>query len=193
MANPTTNYGWVMPVAADLVTNLPAQFNTFGQAVDTSMAQLRGGSTSAILSKTSATDMAFTWSGLWTSFTLAGTGFTIGNGITHYCKYQKVGTTCNVMVDFQMQSTSSITGNIVLTLPLTSTSTQNQSNSGVCRYTLGATTYMGIVTLASTTTASLSAINASGTYATSTATSATIPATWANPDRFRVAFSYEVA
>jgi hypothetical protein len=61
MANPTTNFGWVMPTSASLVTNLPADFNTFGQAVDTSMAQLKGGTTGQILSKTSATDMDFTW------------------------------------------------------------------------------------------------------------------------------------
>jgi len=61
MANPTTNFGWVMPTSTSLVTNLPADFNTFGQAVDTSMAQLKGGTTGQILSKTSATDMAFTW------------------------------------------------------------------------------------------------------------------------------------
>jgi hypothetical protein len=61
MANPTTNFGWVMPTSSSLVTNLPADFNTFGQAVDTSMSQLKGGTTGQILSKTSATDMAFTW------------------------------------------------------------------------------------------------------------------------------------
>ena len=61
MANPTTNFGWVMPTSASLVTNLPADFATFGQAVDTSMAQLKGGTTGQVLSKTSNTDMAFTW------------------------------------------------------------------------------------------------------------------------------------
>lgn len=61
MANPTTNFGWVMPTSTSLVTNLPADFNTFGQGVDTSLAQLKGGTTGQILSKTSATDMAFTW------------------------------------------------------------------------------------------------------------------------------------
>ena len=50
-----------MPTSTSLVTNLPADFNTFGQAVDTSMAQLKGGTTGQVLSKTSATDMAFTW------------------------------------------------------------------------------------------------------------------------------------
>lgn len=50
-----------MPTSTDLVTNLPAQFNTFGQGVDTSMAGLLGGTTGQILSKTSGTNMAFTW------------------------------------------------------------------------------------------------------------------------------------
>ena len=61
MANPTTNFGWVMPTATDLVTDLPADFAVFGQGVDTSMAYLLGGTTGQILSKTSATNMAFTW------------------------------------------------------------------------------------------------------------------------------------
>ena len=37
MANPTTNYGWQMPTATDLVTDLPADFAVFGQPVDTQM------------------------------------------------------------------------------------------------------------------------------------------------------------
>ena len=61
MANPTTNFGWVMPTATDLVTDLPADFAVFGQGVDTSMAYLLGGTTGQILSKTSATNRAFTW------------------------------------------------------------------------------------------------------------------------------------
>jgi hypothetical protein len=61
MANPTTNFGWVMPTSSSLVTNLPADFNTFGQAVDTSMSELLGGTTGQVLSKTSNTNMDFTW------------------------------------------------------------------------------------------------------------------------------------
>jgi hypothetical protein len=37
VANPTTNYGFVMPTPTDLVTDLPADFGVFGQAVDTQM------------------------------------------------------------------------------------------------------------------------------------------------------------
>ena len=61
MANPTTNFGWVMPTSTDLVTDLPADFNVFGQGVDTSLQYLLGGTTGQVLSKTSNTNMAFTW------------------------------------------------------------------------------------------------------------------------------------
>lgn len=61
MANPTTNFGWQMPTSTDLVTDLPADFATFGQAVDTSMADLKGGTTGQVLSKNSNTDMDFVW------------------------------------------------------------------------------------------------------------------------------------
>jgi len=61
MANPTTYFGWVMPTATDLVTDLPADFAVFGQGVDTSMQDLLGGTTGQVLSKTSGTNMDFTW------------------------------------------------------------------------------------------------------------------------------------
>ena len=61
MSNPTSNFGWQMPTATDLVTDLPADFEVFGQAVDTDLADLNGGTTGQILSKTSATDLDFTW------------------------------------------------------------------------------------------------------------------------------------
>ena len=50
-----------MPTNTDLVTDLPADFEVFGQAVDTSMADLKGGTTGQILSKTTNADMDFTW------------------------------------------------------------------------------------------------------------------------------------
>lgn len=61
MANPTTNFNWQMPTSTDLVTDLPADFETFGQAVDTTFVDLKGGTSGQILSKASGTDMDFTW------------------------------------------------------------------------------------------------------------------------------------
>jgi hypothetical protein len=62
MANPTSNFGWQMPTPTDLVTDLPADFEVFGQAVDTSLADLKGGTTGQVLAKNSNTDMDFVWS-----------------------------------------------------------------------------------------------------------------------------------
>ena len=61
MSNPTSNFGWQMPTPTDLVTDLPADFEVFGQAVDSSMADLKGGTSGQILSKATNTDMDFTW------------------------------------------------------------------------------------------------------------------------------------
>ena len=61
MTNPTTYFNWQMPTSTDLVTDLPADFEVFGQAVDTDFQGLLGGTTGQVLSKTSATDLAFTW------------------------------------------------------------------------------------------------------------------------------------
>ena len=62
MTNPTSSFGWVMPSATDLVTDLPADFEVFGQAVDTDFVGLKGGTTGQVLAKASATDLDFVWS-----------------------------------------------------------------------------------------------------------------------------------
>lgn len=84
MSNPTANFGWVMPTNTDLVTDLPADFAVFGQGVDTTLADLKGGTTGQVLSKATSTDMDFTWItaevGDITAVT-AGTGLT-GGGTT---------------------------------------------------------------------------------------------------------------
>ena len=61
MTNPTSNFGWQMPTSTDLVTDLPADFEVFGQAVDTSLADLKGGTTGQVLKKNTNTDMDFVW------------------------------------------------------------------------------------------------------------------------------------
>jgi hypothetical protein len=60
MAN-TTNFGWETPDDTDLVKDGAAAMRTLGSAIDTSMMDLKGGTTGQILSKNSNTDMDFTW------------------------------------------------------------------------------------------------------------------------------------
>lgn len=57
----TTNFGWTTPADTDYVKDGASAIRTLAGGIDTSMAQLKGGTTGQILSKTSGTDMAFTW------------------------------------------------------------------------------------------------------------------------------------
>jgi hypothetical protein len=55
VANPTTNYGFVLPTPTDLVTDLPADFDVALQGVDTRLKALQPGTTLGDLAYSSAT------------------------------------------------------------------------------------------------------------------------------------------
>jgi len=55
------NYSWPEPDNTDLVKNGALAIRTAVNAIDTSMAELLGGTTGQVLSKTSNTSMDFTW------------------------------------------------------------------------------------------------------------------------------------
>jgi hypothetical protein len=57
----TTNFGWETPDDTDLVKDGAAAIRTLGQSIDTSMADLEGGTSGQILAKNSNTDMDFIW------------------------------------------------------------------------------------------------------------------------------------
>ena len=103
MTNPTSNFGWQMPTSTDLVTDLPADFEVFGQAVDTSLADLKGGTTGQVLKKNTNTDMDFVWG------TVAGDieGVTAGVGITGG------GTSGTVTITNDMATTITTNGDLL--------------------------------------------------------------------------------
>jgi hypothetical protein len=129
MTNPTSNFGWQMPEPTDLVTNLPADFEVFGQAVDTDFVDLLGGTTGQVLSKTSNTDLDFTW----TSATAGDiTGITTGvssglsGGVTSGTADLRLKTEFNaqtgttytlVAADLNKLVTSSNASAVVITIP----------------------------------------------------------------------------
>jgi len=57
----TTNFGWTTPADTDLVKDGAAAIRTLGNGIDTSLVDLKGGTTGQVLSKASNTDMDFSW------------------------------------------------------------------------------------------------------------------------------------
>lgn len=127
MSNPTTPFGWQMPTNTDLVTDLPADFEVFGQAVATSMADLLGGTTGQVLSKNSNTDMDFVWTDANPGDI---TGVTAGTGLS--------GGGTSGTVTLAIDSTvTTLTGSQTLT---NKTLTTPVINGGVINLTLNAQT-----------------------------------------------------
>lgn len=57
----TSNFGWTTPADTDLVKDGAAAIRTLGNGIDTSLVDLKGGTTGQVLSKNSNTDLDYTW------------------------------------------------------------------------------------------------------------------------------------
>jgi hypothetical protein len=77
MANPTTNYGFVLPTSSDLVTDLPADFDVALQGVDTRLKALNPATTLGDLEYGSATANTNTRLGIGTT----GQVLTVAGGV----------------------------------------------------------------------------------------------------------------
>lgn len=57
----TSNFGWTTPADTDLVKDGAAAIRTLGNGIDSSLIDLKGGTTGQILSKASNTDLDYSW------------------------------------------------------------------------------------------------------------------------------------
>lgn len=137
----------------------------------------------------------------WQSYTPTWTNLTVGNG-TVAAKYTQIGKTVFGDVSFIMDSTSSVSGAVSLTVPVTAASRYSGANNrfyaltGIIRDLSGAVAYEVVGTFSNSTTAiSLFAIASGGTYSSLAPVTATVPMTWvpADNDSLFISFSYEAA
>ena len=63
MATTTTNFGWTVPQSTDLVKDGATAIATLGSGIDTSLVDLKGGTTGQYLTKQTNTDLDFAWAG----------------------------------------------------------------------------------------------------------------------------------
>lgn len=61
MATTTPNFGWPVPTSTDLVKDGATAIEALGDSIDTSLLDLKGGTTGQVLAKASGTDMDFSW------------------------------------------------------------------------------------------------------------------------------------
>ena len=132
----------------------------------------------------------------YTSYSPSFTNLTVGNGSWAYAVYAQSGKMVHYIGKFDLGSTSSVSGNITISLPVTASSnmygvyvnTIQADDNGVGDYPLLAR----IISPGSSF--DTFAINAAGTYAHSyTGTGATVPITWSNGDQINFSIVYEAA
>jgi hypothetical protein len=126
------------------------------------------------------------------SFTPTITNYTRGNGVSS-AYYLQINKLVYVYMRETLGSTSSVTGQPSLSLPIAATRLDAIQN-GISRIDdAGTNTFWGITSAVNSTDVSLFAQLAGGTYVSIINTSSTVPMTWAVNDTFTMCFVYEVA
>jgi len=173
MTNPTSNFGWQMPTNTDLVTDLPADFEVFGQAVDTSMADLKGGTTGQILSKTTNADMDFTWiandQGDITGVTA--TSPLTGGGTSGAITIGIQDATTSVKGSVQLSDSTSTTSSVLASTPTATKSAYDLANAAIPKST--ATAKGNVFTATAASTPTVLAVGTNGQYLQADSTAAT--------------------
>ena len=149
--------------------------------------------TDAILPENLVSGTGTSWA--WQSWTPTWGGLTVGNG-TVAAKYTQVGKMVTCRISFTMGSTSSISGDVTFTLPVTSVSYVASGNHyiGVGRMCdNGVAAYGGPIEWRSTTTGAIIAYYAASTYLGEAGLSGSLPFTWGTGDYFNATFTYEAA
>lgn len=137
------------------------------------------------------------WS--WATYVPTYTNFSLGNGTVNYALWNQTGKTVRVRVGVTLGSTSTVTGAVSVSLPVTSSSSyavNAKSPLGTAMMidsSSGTGYFTGYVMWSTTTTILLVPNTASSTYTFQTTMSSTIPMTWATDDGFYIDFTFEAA
>jgi hypothetical protein len=130
LANPTTNYGFVLPTSSDLVTDLPADFDVALQGVDTRLKALQPGTTLGDLAYSSATANTNTRLGVGST----GQVLTVAGGVPSWSTPAAGALTLIVSDTFSAVTSKSFNNcfsatyaNYLITINITSATSSNNS------------------------------------------------------------------
>lgn len=172
MAGTTTNNGWTYPTSTDYVYQGASAIQTLASGIDTSVG-------TGLLAWQSWSP---TFSGGWAN----------GNG-TWTAKYVQIGKTVIATGYFVVGSTTTKGTGMIISLPVTAFNSTNINGSAWCGTTSSSGFSPLIVRPASTTTFTMIAHNAAGTYVTGADVASTAPITWATSSVVSFTCIYQAA
>lgn len=129
---------------------------------------------------------------VWTTYTPTFTGFTAGNA-TITARYKQIGKTVFVWAKVVLGSTSSVTGDFTMSLPVNNTIPYPVSMGHASIEDVGLTQRPCFTFASSATIFTVRAINVGGTYAAESSFSSTVPQTWVTGDTIAVNLRYEAS
>ncbi len=132
----------------------------------------------------------------WTTWTPTITGITVGNGVITQAKYTQIGKSVFVKFLFTFGTTTTLTSDPVITLPVTSTSLTGAFRclgTGTFYDSSATSGVLAQPTYQSTTQVVFKCLYAGASYGTYSGSNSTIPFTWATGDEVSGEFVYEAA
>jgi hypothetical protein len=186
-------------VASDTLVTLAATQTLTGKTITTPTLELANTSPTADggigydrteeeLQIGDGTNSLFTRMGAWKSFTPSWTNLTVGNG-TNVGSYAIHGKTCVFRTTLTFGSTTSISGAVSYTLPVTAATYSDISWIGNVRLKSAGGGFLGLIN----SSGSIVVLNAASTYLATNNLSSTVPATWTTGDTIVVTAVYEIA
>jgi hypothetical protein len=132
--------------------------------------------------------------GAWSTYTPTLTGITLGNGVIS-ARFIQIGKTVHFWVIVALGSTSSVTGSVQMTLPVTKSSSMGTPIGESFFHQIGVLNQGpgSFISQAGSNVVTFYALTASGSYVTTQTLSATIPFTWANTHTIGMKGTYEAA
>ena len=195
------DFSWVAQDDSNAIQNaiVDAKGDLIGATAADTPARLAVGTNGQVLTADSAEATGLKWATPSGGFTYAAytptfTNFTLGNGTINVARWAQSGKMVHVYGQVTLGSTSSVSGNITLSLPATASSSTSGIWTGWAAFgDDGVGSYTGFARIQSTTTLRLDVNKSDGTYNLVAGTSSSVPMTWTTLDDFRFSLVYEAA
>lgn len=190
------DFTWIAQDDSNAIQNaiVDAKGDLIAASAADTPARLAVGANNTVLVADSAETTGLKWAGGFTTWTPTYTGLSVGNG-TVTARYNQIGKMVHAEFIFVLGSTSSISGSINVSLPVTAKVGGSLSAGPTAVFLDTGVAFYGAIPVisGSGTLAELFAVYAGSTYATYAITTSSVPFTWGTNDSISFNITYEAA